>query len=260
MSDISLIRVEVKDSVAILTLNRPKQLNALNQAVLEELDGHLTDLEKEPDVRAIILRGEGRAFAAGADIAQMKDFSAAEAEHFSKVGGRAIAHLEQMAVPTIALIHGFSLGGGLELALACDIRIAAEGTKFGQPEVTLAVVPGFGGSQRLPRIIGRGRALELLLTGELINAQKALDIGLVTHVVPAEELMTIGLELAAKLCKLAPKALSWVKRAVYDGTELDLSKGLAFESTLFGLSFSTQDQSEGMAAFLEKRRPNFTGE
>jgi enoyl-CoA hydratase/carnithine racemase len=260
MSDISLIRVERQDSIAILTLNRPKQLNALNQAVLEELDGHLTDLENDREVRAIILRGEGRAFAAGADIAQMKELTAAEAEQFARVGQKAFSHLEQMSVPTIALIHGFSLGGGLELALACDIRIAAEGTKFGQPEVTLAVIPGFGGSQRLPRIIGQGRALELLLTGELINEQKALDMGLVTHVVPQEELLQMGLEMAAKLSRLAPKALSWVKRAVYDGTELDLSKGLAFESSLFGLCFSTKDQTEGMSAFLEKRKPNFTGE
>ncbi len=260
MSETSLVRLEWQETIAILTLVRTKQLNALNEAILRELDAHIATIEQSGDARAVILRGDGRAFAAGADIAQMQTLTAAQAEYFSKLGQRVFSRLEQLHVPTIALIHGFSLGGGMELALACDIRIAAEGTKFGQPEVTLGVIPGFGGSQRLPRIVGRGRALELLLTGDLIDEKKALEIGLVTQVVPVDNLLETGIHLAQKLSSLGPKALSWVKQAVYNGTDLDLSNGLSYEASLFGLCFSTKDQKEGMSAFLEKRKANFQGE
>jgi enoyl-CoA hydratase/carnithine racemase len=255
----ALVHVEVEDSLAIFTLQRGKQLNALNRALLTELGERIEGIRRNSTVRTVLLRGEGRAFAAGADIAEMQSLRGTEAEEFSRLGQQVFSSLESLPVVTIALIHGYALGGGLELAMACDIRIAAEGTKFGQPEVILGVTPGFGGSQRLPRLIGQGRALHLLLTGEQISAVEALDMGLVTKVVPSDDLLTTGRELANKFLSCGPHALTYVKRAVYEGAEVDLSKGLAMESTLFGLSFSTDDQKEGMAAFVERRKPEFTG-
>lgn len=259
MDEQALVSLHIEQGVATLTLQRAKQLNALNQAVIEALSAHLDTLQHATDVRVVILRGEGRAFAAGADIAQMSSLSASEAERFARLGQAVFRKLELLPQPTIALVHGFALGGGMELAMACDVRIAAEGAKFGQPEVTLGVIPGFGGSQRLPKIVGRGRALTLLLTGDLIDAATALDYGLVTQVVPGEELAAAGQTYAQKLANLGPQALGWVKRAVYDGSELELDKGLSLEAALFGLCFSTEDQTEGMAAFLGKRTANFQG-
>lgn len=255
----TLVQLEIKDAVATLTLLRPKQLNALNRALLTEIGERVAEISTDASVRVVILKGEGRAFAAGADIAEMKDLRAADAEFFSRLGQRVFSALEALPVVTIALIHGYALGGGLELAMACDIRIAAEGTKFGQPEVILGVTPGFGGSQRLPRLVGQGRALHMLLTGEQISAAEALEMGLVTKVVPADDLLTAGLELANKLMSCGPIALQYVKRAVYEGAEVDLAKGLAMESALFGLCFSTDDQTEGMAAFVNRRKPEFKG-
>jgi enoyl-CoA hydratase/carnithine racemase len=181
------------------------------------------------------------------------------AEQFARLGQAVFSKLEKLPQPTIALVHGYALGGGMELAMACDIRIAAEGTKFGQPEVTLGVIPGFGGSQRLPRIVGQGNALKLLLTGGMIDAVEAHRIGLVSEVVPMEELTPRGRAMAEQLCGLAPKALAWVKQAVYEGAELDQDKGLAYEASLFALCFSTNDQKQGMEAFLAKRKPTFEG-
>jgi len=254
-----IVSLHIADGIATLTLQRAKQLNAINRGLLEALDVHLDDIAARQDVRVVLLQGEGRAFAAGADIAQMAALSAADAQTFSRLGQAVFRKFELLVQPTVALVQGFALGGGLELAMACDIRIAAEGTRFGQPEVTLGVIPGFGGSQRLPKIIGRGRALTLLLSGDLIDAEKALAYGLVTEVVPADALAATGLAYANKLQKLGPQALAWVKRAVYDGSELDLDKGLALEAALFGLSFSTHDQTEGMQAFLDKRPADFSG-
>lgn len=254
-----LMTVEVQAGIATVTLRRPKQLNALNRAVLTELSHVLTDVAANPEVRALILCGEGKAFAAGADIKEMQALSATEAEAFAKLGQTAFTQLESLAIPTIALVQGYALGGGMELTMACDIRIAAQGAKFGQPEVTLGVIPGFGGSQRLPRLIGQGRALHLLLTGEMIDSEEALRIGLVTQVVSAENLIETGRQLAEKLASLAPLALARVKRAVYGGAEVDLPTGLAIEAALFGLSFATEDQSEGMGAFVERRKPSFQG-
>lgn len=259
MSDERLVSLTVEGHIATLTLLREKQLNAINEQLLRDLDAQLAQIAAEPNIRVIVLQGQGRAFAAGADIAQMQPLSAAEAEQFSRLGQAVFSRMEQSPQPVIGLIHGYALGGGLELAMACDIRIAAEGTKFGQPEVTLGVIPGFGGSQRLPRLVGQGVALKLLLTGDLVDAEEARRIGLVTDVVAAEELATKGKELAEKLAALAPKALGWVKRAVYEGAEVDQSKGLGLEASLFGLSFSTQDQKEGMQAFLERRKVAFEG-
>lgn len=259
MADTSLVRMELQQQFAILTLQRPKQLNALNFALLQELESHIETLQSRMDIRVVILRGEGRAFAAGADIGSMTNYKPMEAETFARMGQNIITKLEQLPQPTIALIQGYALGGGLELAMACDIRLAAEGSKFGQPEVTLGIIPGFGGSQRLPRIIGQGRALQLLLTGEHIDAKQALEYGLVTRVVSEEDLSQAGMEMAQTLCEMGPRALTWLKQAVYNGAELDLSKGLAMEASLFGLCFTTEDQKEGMSAFINRRKAEFIG-
>lgn len=256
----SVINLKMDESIAILSINRPAQRNALNRAVISELGANLAMLSSNKDLRAVILRGEGKAFAAGADIAEMQSMSATEAEGLSRLGQRVFTAFENMPVPTIALVHGYALGGGLELAMACDIRIAASGAQCGQPEVALGVLPGFGGSQRLPRLIGQGRALHLLLTGERISAETALSYGLVSDIVEEDKLLESGVALAKRMSALGPIALKYVKRAVYEGAELDLSKGQAFEAGLFGLAFSTADQKEGMAAFLAKRKPAFRGE
>ncbi|MCL6452731.1 MAG: enoyl-CoA hydratase/isomerase family protein [Alicyclobacillus sp.] len=252
-----VVELSVDGPVATVTLQREKQLNALNRAVLTKISEVAAAVAERSDVRVVLLRGAGRAFAAGADIAQMRDFSAADAEAFSRLGQAAFAALEALPQPTIALVHGYALGGGLELAMACDIRIAAEGAKFGQPEVTLGVVPGFGGSQRLPRLIGQGNALYLLLTGEMVDAAEAMRLGLVSKVVPQDELETAGRQLAERLLTLGPYALAGVKRTVYEGAELDLHSGLRMEAGRFGLCFAHPEQTEGMTAFLERRKPDF---
>jgi enoyl-CoA hydratase/carnithine racemase len=257
--DLVLLSTSTDGAVANLTLNRPRQLNALNEELLKQLEAHLDALAARPEVRVVLLRGEGKAFAAGADIAAMQSLSPAAAEAFARLGQRVFGKLEQLPQPTIALVHGYALGGGMELAMACDVRIAASGTKFGQPEVTLGIIPGFGGSQRLPRIVGQGRAMWWLLSGEWLDAEEALRIGLVTEVVESDELLAAGERAAARLASLAPQALSWVKRAVYDGAEVPLEQGLALEAALFGLCFGTADQKEGMTAFLEKRKAEFQG-
>lgn len=257
MTTHGLVSLAVDDSVAVVTLQREQQLNALNREVLSDLGEIVAELHHRSDVRVVLLHGVGRAFAAGADIAQMKDLSGPEAERFSRFGQDVFSALEALPQPTVALVHGYALGGGLELAMACDIRIAAEATKFGQPEVTLGVVPGFGGSQRLPRLIGQGNALYLLLTGELVDASEAQRLGLVSKVVQADQLLAAGKQLAQHLLTVGPYALAGIKRTVYEGAELDLQRGLRVEAARFGLCFATAEQSEGMTAFLEKRKPNF---
>jgi len=260
MTDFQFTTLNVEGHIGWLTLTRAKQLNALNHRVMEELHEHLAVLSSHPEVRTVILRGEGRAFAAGADIAEMVDLRVAEAEYFSRQGQDVFAEFEALPQPTVALIQGYALGGGLELAMACDLRIAAEGAKFGQPEVTIGVLPGFAGSQRLPRLIGQGRALHLLLTGDSIDAETALSYGLVTQVVPETELEAAGRTLAEKFSALPKSALALVKRAVYEGDSMDLRHGAAHEAALFGLAFSTADRQEGMRAFVERRKPEFRGE
>lgn len=249
----------LEEDVAILTLNRPAERNALNRAMLSELGASLAMLSGNKNLRAIILRGEGKAFAAGADITEMQAMTPTEATQLARLAQRIFTALENLPQPTIALVHGYALGGGLELAMACDIRIAANGASFGHPEVKLGIIPGFGGSQRLPRIVGQGRALQMLLTGDSIDALTALDYGLVTEVVPEDELLNAGRAIADTLKKRGSVALSYVKRAVYEGGEIDLAKGQSLESTLFGLCFATEDQSEGMRAFVEKRPAAFRG-
>lgn len=256
-----LVSLSIENRVATVTLQREKQLNALSQDLLADLNTVIGEIEQrleiQQDIRVVLLQGAGRAFAAGADIAQMKDLSAPLAETFALLGQKVFSRLEKLPVPTIALVHGYALGGGMELAMACDIRIAAEGTKFGQPEVTLGVIPGFGGSQRLVRIVGQGNALHLLLTGDSIDAAEAYRIGLVTQVTPADALYEAGLKIAERLIAMGPQALAGVKRAVYEGAELTLDAGLAFEASRFGMCFASEEQKEGMTAFVERRKPDF---
>lgn len=259
MSEEPSVILSVDGPIATLTLNRAKQLNALNRQLIMELHQHLEQLEQMPEIRVVILQGSGKAFAAGADIREMQDLDVDAATKFAELGQKTFLRLERLHCPTIALVHGYALGGGMELAMACDIRIAATRAKFGQPEVNLGLIPGFGGTQRLPRIVGQGRALAMLLSGDQVDAQEALAMGLVTQVVETDGLEEAGRKLAEKLAGLAPRALEHVKRAVYEGTELPLAHGLAMEAAWFGLSFNTEDKKEGISAFLERRTPNFQG-
>ncbi|MBX5443960.1 enoyl-CoA hydratase-related protein [Sphaerobacter sp.] len=247
--------------VATLTLNRPDVLNAFNTEQLEALRDALAGVTRDPEVRAIIITGAGdRAFAAGADIAEMRDKGPSQALIFARLGQSVCSMLENAPQPTIAAINGFALGGGCELALACDIRICSENAQLGQPEVTLGIPPGWGGTQRLARVIGRAAAKELILTGRRIGAEEALRLGLVSAVYPAEELMPRARELAERIAANAPVAVYYAKEAINRGVETDLETALAYEAHLFALAFDTRDQKEGMGAFLERRKPDFTGQ
>ena len=250
--------VAVEDSVATVTINRPEALNALSPAMLRELDAVLDELEAS-SAAVVILTGAGKAFVAGADIAQMRGIGAEEARAFSELGSRGFRRLELFRLPVIAAVNGFALGGGCELAMACDIRVASDKAKFGQPEVGLGIIPGFSGTQRLPRIVGVSKAKELILTGDMIKADEALAIGLVSTVAPHEELLPACGALAKKIAKNAPLAVSYAKAAVNRGLDTNVETGMAMEQGLFGLCFATADQKEGMAAFAEKRSPRFAG-
>ncbi|KEO83412.1 enoyl-CoA hydratase-related protein [Tumebacillus flagellatus] len=251
---------EVRDHIGFITLNRPKSLNALNSALLREL-GHLLDeIKTNDDIRAVILTGSGeKAFAAGADISEMQPMTAIQGRKFSADGMDSITKLETLPQPTIAAVNGFALGGGCEVALACDLRIASTNAKFGQPEVNLGVTPGFGATQRLPRLVGAGIAKELLLTGDTIGADRAYEIGLVNHVVEPAQLMDKAIEIAAKMASKGQLSVRMTKQGVNEGMNMDVERGLQYETELFALSFSTEDQKEGMQAFLEKRPANFQG-
>ena len=246
------------EHVAVVKLNRPEALNALNQKLLTELYEVMTELESNLNVKVVILTGSGeKAFAAGADIAAMKTMDCEQAKLFSRLGQKTMDKIADMRPFVIAAVNGYALGGGCELALACDMRIASERAKLGIPEVTLGVFPGFGGTQRLPRIVGLGIAKEMLATGRQVRAEEAMRMGLVNQVVPQEELMAVCLELADKIARNSTLAISYGKQAMSIGTEISLEKGLEVESCLFGTMFTTQDQKEGMSAFLEKRKPVF---
>lgn len=248
------ILVEVADGVAVVTLNRPKVLNALNAALLGELDAALDALGADDAVRAVILTGAGeKAFAAGADIQELAVLSGVEGQALAERGQRVFSKLETLGKPVIAAIHGFALGGGCELAMAAAIRIASEGARLGQPEVKLGLIPGYGGSQRLPRLVGKGAALKLLLTGEMVSAVEALRIGLVDEVVPASELMGRARELASSIAAAAPIAVRQCLAAVRAGYDLPLNEAQAHEAALFGICCGTEDKAEGTRAFLEKR-------
>ena len=250
----SFVKYEQKDQVAVLTIDRPEALNALNTQVLCDLDEAIAKVEQADDVRVVILTGAGRSFVAGADIGEMKGFSAIDGKKFGVHGGSIFLRLENLSKPVIAAVNGFALGGGCELAMACDIRLASEKAKFGQPETGLGITPGFGGTQRLPRIVGVSKAMELILTAKTIGAEEAKAIGLVSEVYPAEELMDKAMELAQAICANAPIAVAESKRCIRMCMQTDISTGAAFEAEAFGVTCGTEDKNEGMGAFLEKRK------
>lgn len=252
--------VNIENKVAIVTVKRPKALNALNLQSLQELQETFIGLADNDDVQVIILTGHGeKAFVAGADIADMQSFSSLDARQFAKRGHQMMQHIEGCIKPVIAAVNGFALGGGCELALGCDIRIASDKACFGLPEVGLGIIPGFGGTQRLARLIGKGRALELILTGSMIDAAEAYRIGLVNKVVPADQLLETTKAMAETIIRKGPCAVQFAKQAIRNGLELDLDRANQYETELFGLCFATVDQKEGMQAFLEKRQAEFIG-
>lgn len=256
-----LIRFDVEaDGIALLTVNRPEKRNALSGAVLAELDQHLDRLESDGAIRAAILTGSGeKAFVAGADIAEMAALDGPAAQAFSRLGHRVFRRLELLEKPVVAALNGFALGGGLELAMCCTQRFAAATAKCGMPEGRLGILPGFGGTQRLPRMVGKSRALRLLLTGEIISAEDAFAIGLVDRVLPPEQLLESCREWLRSVLANAPLAIAMLLRTVQTGLEMDLDRALEYESTAFGLIRSTADCTEGLQAFVEKRPAQFTG-
>lgn len=260
MNQYANLLFENNAGIGIVTLNRPKALNALNDEMLKELNSLLDSIAQDDTVKVVIITGSGeKAFVAGADITEMQPLSAIEGRKWAKFGQSVFSKLENLPQPVIAAINGFALGGGCELAMACDMRIASDKAKFGQPEVGLGIIPGFAGSQRLPRLVGKGCAKELLFTGDIIDVQEAYRIGLVNKVTTAEELMITAKAVAEKIVSRAEVAVRLCKATVNKGMDMDLESGIAYEAEAFGLCFSTGDQKEGMNAFVEKRKAVFTG-
>ncbi|PJZ68940.1 crotonase [Leptospira perolatii] len=253
--------IKKEGGLAILEINRPSALNALNEELLKQLHQDLGSLEKDGQTRVLIITGQGKAFVAGADIAKMKDLGASEAEKFSAMGQGVFDAIQASSIVSIAAINGFALGGGLELALACDIRIGSEKAKLGLPEVSLGLIPGFGGTQRLARLIGYGLAAELVFSGDMIGASDAHRIGLLNRVVKeGEDLIGVCKQLAESILKKGPEAVRLAKKIILEGLETNLSKGQVLEQKAFGSVFAGKESKEGMGAFLEKRTPNFSKE
>jgi enoyl-CoA hydratase len=251
---------EVSEKIARITFNRPNVLNALNRKTIDELGDCLKKVRADDDIRVLILTGAGeKAFIAGADINELSQQTPVNGREFTLSGQEIIHRLETLGKPAIAAINGFALGGGCELALACTLRIASRNAKLGQPEVKLGIIPGYGGSQRLPRLCGKGVAHELILTGEMISAEEALRVGLVNRVVDSNELLATAEAIARKIIANAPLAVKYALEAVEHGMEMPQEEGLYLEATLFGLCCATQDMREGTRAFLEKRPPKFEG-
>lgn len=254
------LSIEQNGKVRTITLNRPDKLNALNRATISELHTAFDQAAQDDAVHVVILTGAGpKAFVAGADISEMNGLSPVQARDFSRHGQQLMAKIEKFGKPVLGMINGFALGGGMELAMACHLRFAADTAKFGQPEVNLGLIPGFGGTQRLLRLAGRGPALELCLSGQTIDAQRAFVLNLVTRIFPANELLEETEKFALHLSQLAPQALRGVIDAVHLGGEASLEVGLDYETQGFAIAFSTDDMKEGTGAFLEKRKPNFIG-
>ena len=260
MNDFEKLKIEAQDQVAVVTIDQPEVLNSLNETTLEELERAFSERLHEEDVGAIIVTGAGeKAFVAGADIKELARLDPLGARLKSSRGHRLMEQIESFPKPVIAAINGFCLGGGCELALACHLRLASENAQIGLPEVKLGLIPGYGGTQRLPRLVGKGRAMEMILSGESISAGKPLEIGLVNEVVAAEELIPRSRELAGKLLQNGPLAVRYSIEAMNDGLEMPLREATRLEATFFGLSCATEDMHEGTRAFLEKRKPKFQG-
>ncbi|MBW1635511.1 MAG: enoyl-CoA hydratase/isomerase family protein [Deltaproteobacteria bacterium] len=255
------IEKNVEGGIATVTINRPKALNALNYDTLKEMLACFIEIGESRDVHVVIITGSGeKAFVAGADISFMEKLDPLSARQFGKLGHEVLNTIENLPQPVIAAINGFALGGGCEMALACDMRLASDRAKFGQPEVNLGVIPGFGGTQRLPRLVGKGHANELVFSGKIIDADEAGRIGLVNRVVPHEQLLEECLILARMISAKSPVAVRLCKESVNNGVEMDLDRACEYEVDLFSLCFAASDQKEGMKAFLEKRAPQFKGE
>lgn len=255
--DYKTIHIEENGHICTLTIDRPEALNALSTQVLQELEDALEHISNNEDLRVLILTGAGRSFVAGADISEMAGFTPDEALAFGKRGAKVFRTLELLPIPVIAAVNGFALGGGCEIALACDIRIASSKAKFGQPEVGLGIPPGFSGTQRLPRLIGEGLAKELIYSARVISAADAYTMRLVNRVVEPDELMPTVLQLAEEIASKSPNAVAVSKEAINRGMQADIDTGIAIENYLFSLAFANEEQKEGMGAFLEKRKPNF---
>jgi enoyl-CoA hydratase len=253
------LTLSVQDRVATVTVNRPDKLNALNAALIGELGHAIDEVRSRDDISALILTGAGRAFVAGADIGELSGVSSLDGRRLARRGQEVFRRFETSRKPTIAAVNGFALGGGCELAMACHVRIASDAAKFGQPEVKLGLIPGYGGTQRLTRLVGRGRALQLLLTGEMIDAAEAHRIGLVNRVVPADQLLAQATSMVQQMLTNAPLALAACIEVVDRGSHIPLDDALDLEATRFGVLISTRDTAEGTRAFLEKRSPRFTG-
>jgi len=258
--DYQNIIYSVEDGIATITFNRPKALNAMNAQTMTELQQAAIACKNDPEVKVLILTGSGtKAFVAGADIAEMQDKTAVDALSFMELGHETLRLIETMGKPVIAAINGFALGGGTEISLACDVRFASDNAAFGQPEILLGIIPGWGGTQRLPRIIGMGRAKELILSGGQIDAKRAYEIGLVNRILPQDQLMPEVKKFAAKLAALPGFALKMAKHSINFGYDLSLDNATRLEAECVSQCFSTKDQKEGMSAFLEKRKPTYCG-
>ena len=253
------IVVEKNDGIALVKFNRPKALNALNSETLMELDVVVSDLSNDSDVRVVVFTGEGKGFIAGADIGEMSKLSAEEGRSFGALGQSVFRKVELMPKPSIAAINGFALGGGCEFAMSCDIRIASEKAKFGQPEVTLGITPGFSGTVRLPKLVGMGKAKELIYTGRMVGAEEAQSIGLVNKVTTKDELLEEAMTMAKSIAANAPLAVTYSKASINKTVEMDTDVANTIEETYFGLCFATEDQKNGMSAFLNKEKATFTG-
>ncbi|MFP3927767.1 MAG: enoyl-CoA hydratase-related protein [Desulfobacteraceae bacterium] len=250
-----------EEAVGVIKFNRPKALNAINADVIREVNSALDEVEKDSSIKVLVLTGEGeKAFVAGADIAHMVNLSPLEGREFSRAGQDLLFRLEQLPIPVIACVNGFALGGGAEIAMACDFIYASAKAKFGQPEITLGIIPGFGGTQRLSRLVGKSMAKELCLTGAMIDAEEARSIGMVNRVFPAEELWQETMKAAKKIAGFGRVSLKAVKNTIERGLDVDLRDGCFMEADQFGLCMASPDAGEGMSAFLEKRKPEFKGE
>jgi len=260
MEEYQNLKYKFKDGVAIVTVNRPEVLNALNNRTILDLMAVFSKIKIESKVKVAILTGSGeKAFVAGADIKELANYNSISGRDFSVQGHQILSFIEDLGKPVIAAINGFALGGGLEVSMACTIRIASENAQFGQPEVGLGLIPGLGGTQRLARLVGKGKAMEILLTGDMITSEEALRIGLINKVVPQKTLISEAEAMAQRIMKNGPMAVNYTMDAVHRGLEMSLSEGILYEANLFGLVCSTDDMKEGTKAFLEKREAKFKG-